>query len=411
MKGAYIDRARASRLMAEAGLDALVLMQPENVQYATGAHPGVASLFRRAGAGIAVVPADPASSAAAVMPDLASGAVKAGSDVGDIRWTPIWVGTGTIRDDREGEPLARRISDNARGAERPSTFDQADAFGHLRDILAERGLAKARLGVELDAVAANDAAALGRALPDATLADASGVMRRLRMIKSPREIDLLRTGCRLAEQGVRMLLPEIKAGVSRDRLGEVFGAAVKAEARRLGLRNLSTVWEYISVGADPWGAPKDVAAGDVIKVDVGAVLSGYSSDSARTFVFGKASADQKALHAALLAGLETGLALMRPGVPLRDIHAAMTAAIRTSGLPEYRRGHFGHGLGQSCFSEEWPFIAADSDETLEPGMVMALEAPYYVDGLGGFIIEDQLLITASGAENMNALPHGLVELD
>jgi len=60
--------------------------------------------------------------------------------------------------------------------------------------------------------------------------------------------------------------------------------------------------------------------------------------------------------------------------------------------------------------EEWPFISADSDTVLEPGMVMAFETPWYVEGLGGLIIEDQLLITATGAEIMAPLPHDLVRL-
>ena len=76
----------------------------------------------------------------------------------------------------------------------------------------------------------------------------------------------------------------------------------------------------------------------------------------------------------------------------------------------HRGGHFGHGVGASIWSEEWPFISADSDTVLEPGMVMAFETPWYVDGLGGMIIEDQVLITETGAEIMAPLPHDLVRL-
>jgi Xaa-Pro aminopeptidase len=395
--------------MTAASLDALVLLQPENIQYATGVSPGVASLFRRAGAGIAVIPADPAISPAAVLPDLVQ-AAAATSDVADIRLLPIWVGTAALTDAGEGAPLAARLRDRASGLERPSTFERRAAFGLLDDILRERGLASARLGVELDFLPVTDAEALRQALPDARVLDASDVMRRLRMVKSGREIGLLREGCSLAEHGLLAMLPEVREGVSRDRLGECFTGAVRAEARRRGLRNLTGVWEYISVGPDPWGASATVAPCDVIKVDVGAVLSGYSSDSARTFVFGRATEDRRVVHAALLAGLREGLSRLKPGMRLADVHAAMLRTIRRQGLPGYARGHFGHGLGQSLFSEEWPFVASDSDVTLEPGMVMALEAPYYIDGLGGFIIEDQVLVTADGIENMNTLPHDLVEL-
>lgn len=414
MRGAYLDRARAGRLMAEAGLDALVFTQPENIQYATGAAPGVAALFRRAGAAIALVPAAEGLLPGAVMPDLSAGAVAAGSDVADVRFLPIWVGTAKLRDGAVSNPdatLSERLEHGLPpGRERPSTFDARAGFGHLRDMLAERGLLGARLGIEFDYLPVSDFALLREVIPEARFSDASALVRRLRMVKTPREIALLRAGCRLAEEGVGVMLGHARAGVSRDRLGESFCEAVRAAARAGGVGPLTGVWEYVSVGRSPWGAPAALAAGDVVKVDVGAVLAGYSSDSARTFVFGTASADQRAVHAALAAGFEAGFAALGPGVKLAAIHAAMLGAIRRSGLPGYARGHFGHGLGQSVFSEEWPFIAADSDVTAEPGMVLALEAPFYVEGLGGFIVEDQVLITEAGAETMNALPRELIEL-
>lgn len=403
----FIDRVRAARLMQEAGLDALVLLQPENIQYAVGAGPGVAALFRRAGAGIAVIPADVTVAPGAVMPDL----VASGVAITDVRHLPIWVGTTELDSEaRADAPLADRLTDRTRAPERPSTFDQHAAFAMLADLLSERGLASARLGMEFEFLSVTDFAALRKALPKTELKDSSHVIRRLRMVKSEREIRLLHQACALAEHGVNVLLPEIRAGMARDRMAEIFLSAVRTQGRALQVTNLTAIWEYISVGARPWGAPKDAAPGDIIKIDIGAVLSGYSSDSARTYVLGKADPDQARVHAGLLAGFEAGISMLGPGVRLADVHTRMIGAIRKAGLPGYRRGHFGHGLGQSLFSEEWPFFAADSAETLEPGMVMALEAPYYIDGLGGFIVEDQVLITTDGAESMNTLPHDLLEI-
>ena len=70
MAGSFIDRARGAALMQQAGIDALVLLQPENFQYATGAPPGVAALFRKAGAAMAIIPADVAGAPAAIVTDL-----------------------------------------------------------------------------------------------------------------------------------------------------------------------------------------------------------------------------------------------------------------------------------------------------------------------------------------------------
>jgi len=92
--------------------------------------------------------------------------------------------------------------------------------------------------------------------------------------------------------------------------------------------------------------------------------------------------------------------MFRPGARLADIHAACIGAVHEAGFPSYARGHFGHGLGASIWSEEWPYTAADSDVVLEAGMVMAFEMPWYLDGLGGFIVEDMLLVTEHGAETL-----------
>ena len=148
-------------------------------------------------------------------------------------------------------------------------------------------------------------------------------------------------------------------------------------------------------------------AGDILKFDIGVVIGGYSSDMARTVAFGPPSRAARELHAALLAGLEAGLAKLGPGVRLADVHAVMLAAVRERGVAGYARGHFGHSLGNDPFSEQWPFIAADSDVSAEPGMVLAVESPYYVDGLGGFIIEDQVLVTETGIELMSRHPRDL----
>ena len=81
-----------------------------------------------------------------------------------------------------------------------------------------------------------------------------------------------------------------------------------------------------------------------------------------------------------------------------------------AGFSTYGRGHFGHGVGASIWSEEWPFISADATAVAEPGMVLAFETPYYIKGLGGFIIEDQILITESSTEVMAASSCDLIEV-
>ncbi|MFN3645333.1 MAG: M24 family metallopeptidase [Gemmobacter sp.] len=81
---------------------------------------------------------------------------------------------------------------------------------------------------------------------------------------------------------------------------------------------------------------------------------------------------------------------------------------RAAGLAGDSRGHFGHGLGASLGSEDWPFISAPTDVLAEPGMMLAFECPFYATGLGGFFIEDMVLVTETGAETLNRLPTDFV---
>jgi Xaa-Pro aminopeptidase len=127
-------------------------------------------------------------------------------------------------------------------------------------------------------------------------------------------------------------------------------------------------------------------------------------------VLGAPSADQARAYAALRAGFRAGLAALGPGTPLSLVHRVTENAIRAAGIAGFTRGHFGHSLGAGLGSEDWPFISATSPVVAEPGMVLAFECPWYVTGLGGFILENQLLVTDDGIEVMNRLPEDLVEL-
>lgn len=381
--------------MAAAGLDAILLLSPESFRYATGAAPGVGTMWRRAGAVAVLLPCDARSAAMAVVSDLFAEPVRRAGAVADLRPTPLWVETGD----------SGRLQGT--GTARPETFDPALCWAHVAQALAERGLAQGRIGVEMEAISVRDWPALSQALQGATLTDASDLVARLKMVKSPAEIALLRQAVTLAERGIAAVRDATAPGVSRDELSAVWSRAIAAGR---GDAPLTGAWDYISVGPDPWGGNAVARRGDVIKVDVGCLMDGYTSDSGRTFVLGPPSADQARAYGALRAGFRAGLAALGPGVPLAHVHRVTEGAIRAAGIEGFTRGHFGHGLGAGVGSEEWPFISATSPVLAEPGMVLAFECPWYVTGLGGFIVENQLLVTENGIEVMNRLSEDLVEL-
>jgi Xaa-Pro aminopeptidase len=412
----HVDRARTARLLAAAGLDALLVAAPETFLWATGAPGGVAASWRRLGPAMAVLPADPAKPVGAVASDLFAGGVEA-AGCSPLRILPIWPEAGSIRhllpSDADASTLiARAAAARPPGFARPATFDRGQALTLLQDVLAQMGLAGARIGVELSAVPAADYPALLDAIAPASVQDASALVDRLRAVKSPAEIALLREAGAITEAALAGMLPLLQEGATRAALGRGFLELVQQEATRRGTSASVTAWEYVGFGASPWSSRGGLAQGDVVKIDVGAVVGGYTADLARTFTLGPAPPRPLQVHAALLAAFEAGRAMFRPGVALRDIHATCLRAVHDAGFPSYARGHFGHGLGASIWSEEWPYTAAEADAVLEPGMVMAFEAPWYIDGIGGLIIEDMLLVTPEGAETLagTRLPRNLLEI-
>src|SRR5690348_8764220 len=117
--------------MREEGLDALVLAQPESIAYATGAFPGVATYWRRAGAAFVMVPADEAAPLAAIVGDLQAKSFAIRSGIADVRSHRIWVETGRYPDADPGQPQR---------SPRPAQYELGEALNILRDILTERGL-------------------------------------------------------------------------------------------------------------------------------------------------------------------------------------------------------------------------------------------------------------------------------
>ncbi len=402
--------------MRVAGVDALLVLQPENFQYATGVSAGVAALFRRAGAALALIPADAAAPAAAIVSDHARAGFVARSPITDVRTHTIWVESIALDGPLLDGDVARQVLRANLAAGRPAGFARPETFSwdglllQLHELLEERGLLKSCLGLELNWLAVTEYDSLRQRFPGVRWLNISRLIDELRMIKSPPEIALLEEGAQIAEAGIRHMLEHTALGRSRDELAQFWRDGAQQEAQRRKLTTMKGVWEYISVGPDPWGPGALVQRGDIIKVDVGCVLAGYSSDSARTFAFQSAHPAARQVHAALRSAFDAGMKLLLPGRRMAEVHQAATRAMHAAGFSDFSRGHFGHGLGQNVFSEEWPFLSESSDVDLQPGMVLAFETPYYIKGLGGFIIEDQFLITENGNRCMNTLPRELLTI-
>lgn len=224
------------------------------------------------------------------------------------------------------------------------------------------------------------------------IVDASEAVLRARQTKLDGEIERIRRATLLTEQGIGAVRTSARAGMTEYEI-----AALVTERMVAGggtPRFVSVTSGPRSALADAYPTSRKVAPGDLVRIDAGCVVDGFSSDVGRTFVVGEPDQMTRDRYAAILSGLEAELAVVRPGVRAGDLFATAVDATRAAGLPSFRRHHCGHGLGIGGY--EAPIIREGASDLLEAGMCLCLETPYYQIGWGGMMVEDTVLVTPDG---------------
>ena len=160
----------------------------------------------------------------------------------------------------------------------------------------------------------------------------------------------------------------------------------------------------------PHGVPGDerLTKDSFFTMDFGAKYNGYCSDMTRTVVVGKASDEMKHVYNAVLEAQSEAMKYIRAGVSGRDADGVARKIIADAGYGEY----FGHSLGHSLGLEihENPRVSPASDDILVPGNIVTVEPGIYIPGKFGVRIENMVLVTENGCENLTASPRGLIEL-
>lgn len=236
------------------------------------------------------------------------------------------------------------------------------------------------------------------ALPVLDVRSAGALTAELREVKSPSEIARIRAAVestalgmvdaiRAAEPG--MLEMHVAALVEvRCRLAS---CARQAYPSIVGSGPNSCVLHYSA-------NTRALADGDLVVMDIGGEFEGYASDVTRTFpANGRFTAEQAAIYDAVLEAQEAGIAAVRPGVTMKQVHAAAAAVLKARGLVQY----FPHGTSHSVgLDVHDPFR---SDAPLRAGSVLTVEPGVYIPGKAlGVRIEDTVLVTESGCEILSA---------
>ena len=362
---ARIEKAR--RLMAEHRLDAILLTGGTSLVYFTGLRWGtserlLAILIPRTGNPYVVCPA--------------------------------------FEEDRAREQLALgplAHTDVATWQEDESPFERV-AQG-----LKDRGVAAGRLGIE-ETTKFVFADSIASAAPALKITSATPVTAGCRMFKDSHEVALMRLACEATQKCYEAVFKALQPGMTQDQVG----ALLTAGFGRLGFPGGASVQvgEYTAL---PHGSltPQTIREGTIIMMDNGCSAEGYQSDITRTYVLGKATDKMKQVFDIVLRAQTAALKFARPGVPLEAIDAAARKVIVDAGYGpgfKYFTHRLGHGMGMD--GHEWPYLVKNNmfgwqqAVTAQPGMVFSDEPGIYIRGEFGVRLEDDMFITANGAELM-----------
>jgi Xaa-Pro aminopeptidase len=366
------DAAQLDRLMDQAGLDVLIATSKHNVQYLLGGHR---SFFFDNMDAIGISRYLPAFVYPKGAPDKAA-YFGHGMETYQTQLKPFWVAEVNTKSGGSVDVM-QKAADYARGL-----FTKP-----------------ARIGVELAFAPADSVATLRKTIPDAEIEDALFVLERLRVRKTPEELEKLKRASELVIDSMLAVLATHGAGATKAQLAE----ALRREETSRGL-----VFDYclIAAGSNLNRAPSDQVwqKGEPLSLDSGGNYHGYIGDLARMGVAGEPDAELEDLLAEVEATQQAAFKPIRPGVMGIEIYAAAEPVLKKSKLHNHYE-FLAHGMGlvsheapRLTNSGPVPYDAYDAQRPLETGMVISVETTLLHPRRGFIKLEDTVVVTASGHE-------------
>jgi Xaa-Pro aminopeptidase len=379
---AKLERARA--LMAERGLDVLVVRAPDNVLYLTnfwGMKGYDACVFPRDGEPTLICleaseedaarsawtsdvrlfkgydPSDPRPPTARVLELVRKAAAEHGGSVG------LELTLGTQAADRMvGEPTT-------------FTRDWFNAFGE-----------------------------------DAQ--DATPLLAEARAIKTSQEIERMRLANDIAAAAMEHCRLVIEPGMTEAEIaaeweGFVHGEGTGWEGKVELALGFSLVWSGAGIKTFSATTSRRIAESEPTLFEIWVCADGYWCDHTKNLVTGNLAPAYRALEEQLLSLYEDAISFAKPGASLAELDRRIRAGIEAMGFPGQPSHPIAHGVGARA--HEPPYAHQAGGGEIREGMVLAIEPGCYMEGGGGLRVEDNFLITASGSKKLSPFPDGIVQ--
>ncbi|MFR9732229.1 M24 family metallopeptidase [Saccharopolyspora sp. MS10] len=363
----HAHRRRSLRaLLRDAELDALLVTDLLNIRYLTG--------FTGSQAALVVHAAD-----------------EPGAESGTVFST----------DGRYRTQAAKQVPDLERVIERPS---ERVIAGHL----AARSGHYRRTGFESGHVTVDGHEELAAVAAGVELVRAPGLVERLRLIKDASEVEAIRMACAAADRALADLVEH--GGLRPGRTELEVARELEARMREHGAAGpaFETIVAAGAHSAVPHHRPTgaELAAGDLVKMDFGALVDGYHSDMTRTVVLGDPADWQREIYELVRTAQAAGRDAVRVGADVREVDGAAREVIDQAGHGEHYPHGLGHGVGLEI--HEAPALSQRGAGRIEEGMVVTVEPGVYLPERGGVRIEDTLVVRDSTPELLTLTTKELV---
>jgi len=243
----------------------------------------------------------------------------------------------------------------------------------------------------------------------AEIKEGKGKVEKLRLIKSPEEIELISEAARITDEAFMEICGMIKPGVTEEEISRELEFSMKKK----GASHAS--FDFIVAsgvrGALPHGVATDkvIEEGEFVTLDIGAVYKGYHSDMTRTVAVGNISDELKNIYDIVSKAQMAALEAVAIGKTGAEIDQVARKNIADNGYGDY----FGHGLGHGVGLDihEGPRVSSASDTILEENMIITIEPGIYLPDVGGVRIEDLVVVEKTGARRLSLSTKDLIVLN
>lgn len=298
----------------------------------------------------------------------------------------------------------------------------------LKGLLADRGSARSRIGVErsFETVAGSfrgsEANTPGEPFfkgleeynPEVVWVDASSLLKNWRQIKTPRQLDAIKRCHSIAAHafanGRALIRPgarEIEIASAIESSFQEFGVGHQGVRRARGFAfamsgpvNAANAWLPANFSTD-----RRLEEGDLVLIEFNGYADGYWSDLSRTYVVGEPDQRQRELEASMKEILNSVIAEIKPGAKGKFLDRKARSLMKEHGLESFFPHYIGHGVGLAF--HESPILSEGFETTLEAGMVLAIEPGIYIPDYGGMRFEHNVAVTPTGTQILSDFDTGL----